>query len=57
MWQRDYASHAEAKFDVANYTAGFYNNERFHSVFGNLSSSINERKMAEEELIVGSETT
>ena len=25
VWQRNYANHAEAKLDVANYIAGFYN--------------------------------
>jgi putative transposase len=55
--QRNYAHHAEAKFDVANYIAGFYNCERLHSVLGNLSPRVYERKMAEKELIVVSEIT
>jgi putative transposase len=25
VWQRDYANHAEAKIDIADYIAGFYN--------------------------------
>jgi len=57
VWQRNYANHAEAKFDVANYTAGFYNCERLHSVLGNLPPSVYERKMAEKELIVVYEIT
>jgi putative transposase len=56
VWQRNYANHAEAKFDMANYIAGFYNCER-HSVLGNLLPSVYERKMAEKELIVVSEIT
>jgi len=47
VWQRNYANHAEAKFDVANYIAGFYNCEHLHSVLGNLPPSVYERKMAE----------
>ena len=43
VWQRNYANHAEAKFDVANYIAGFYNCERLHSVLGNLPPSVTPR--------------
>jgi putative transposase len=57
VWQRNYASQAEAKLDVANYIAGFYNCERLHSVLGNLPPSVYERPMAEKELIVVSEIT
>jgi len=57
VWQRNYANHAEAKFDVANYITGFYNCEPLHSVLGNLPPSVYERKMAEKELIVVSEIT
>jgi putative transposase len=56
-WQRNYASHAEAKHDVANYIAGFYNCERLHSVLGNMPPSVYERTMAEEEPIVVPEIT
>lgn len=42
---------------VTNYIAGFYNCERLHSVLGNLSPSVYERKMAEKEPIVVSEIT
>jgi putative transposase len=31
IWQRNYASHAEAKLDVANHIAGLYNCERLHA--------------------------
>jgi putative transposase len=54
-WQRSYANQAEAKLDVADYIAGFYNCERLHSVLGNLPPSADERAMAEKELIVVSE--
>ena len=57
VWQRNYANQAEAKLDVANYIAGFYNCERLHSVLGNLLPSVYERAMAEKELIVASENT
>jgi putative transposase len=57
VWQRNYANHAEAKFDVANYIAGFYSCERLHSVLGNLTPSVYDRTMAEKELIVVSEIT
>ena len=43
VWQRNYASQAEAKLDVANYIAGFYNCERVHSVLGNQPPSVYER--------------
>jgi hypothetical protein len=49
------ANQAEAKLDVADYIAGFYNCERLHSVLGNLPPSADERAMAEKELIVVSE--
>jgi len=42
---------------VANYIAGFYNCERFHSVLGNLPPSGYKLTMAEKELIVVSEIT
>jgi putative transposase len=57
VWQRNYANHAEAKFDVANYIASFYNCERLHSVLGNVPPSVYERTMAEKEPIAVSEIT
>jgi putative transposase len=47
VWQRDYANHAKARIDIANYIVGFYNSERLHSVLGNLPPSVYERKMTE----------
>ena len=31
VWQRDYANHAEAMTDIADYIVGFYNSVRLHS--------------------------
>ena len=57
VWQRDYANHAEAEIDIANYIVAFYNSERLHSVLGNLPPSVYERKMAETKPIDVSEIT
>ena len=37
VWQRDYANHAEAIHDVADYIVNFYNSVRLHSKLGYLS--------------------
>lgn len=34
VWTRDYANHAEAKADIADYIVGFYNPIRLHSTLG-----------------------
>lgn len=34
VWQRDYANHAEARLDIADYIVGFYNSIRLHSTLG-----------------------
>lgn len=34
VWQRDYANHAEARLDVADYIVSFYNSVRLHSSLG-----------------------
>lgn len=34
VWQRDYANHAEAMLDVADYIVNFYNAARLHSSLG-----------------------
>jgi putative transposase len=57
VWQRKYANHAEARIDITAYIVGFYNSERLHSVLGNLSPSVYERKMAAKKPIVVSEIT
>jgi len=46
VWQSNYANQAEAKLDVADCIAGFYNWERLHSLFDNLPPSVYERAMA-----------
>ena len=35
VWQKDYANHAEATNDIADYIVGFHNSERLHSKLGN----------------------
>ena len=37
VWQKDYANHAEASRDVADYIVNFYNAVRLHSTLGNFS--------------------
>ena len=37
VWHKDYANHAEATNDVADYIYGFYNSIRLHLKLGNLS--------------------
>lgn len=34
VWQRDYANHAEARLDIADYIVSFYNSIRLHSSLG-----------------------
>jgi transposase InsO family protein len=46
VWQRDYANHGEARRDITNYIASFYNGIRLHSKLGYLSPAVFERKMA-----------
>jgi transposase InsO family protein len=57
VWQREYANHAEARIDIANYIVRFYNSERLHSVLGNLPPSAYERNMAAKKPIAVSEIT
>ena len=51
VWQKDYANHAEAMTDVADYIVGFYNCERLHSKLGNLSPNAFERESAIQQSI------
>ena len=46
VWQRDYANHGEARRDITDYIASFYNGIRLHSKLGYLSPTVFERKMA-----------
>lgn len=55
VWQRDYANHAEATRDIADYLVGFYNSVRLHSTLGYLPPSGYERQMAAKQPIAVSE--
>ena len=57
VWQRDYANHAEAMSDIADYIVGFYNSVRLHSTLGNLPPNAFEQKSAINQPIDVSETT
>ena len=46
VWQRDYANHAEATSDIADYIVSFYNNVRLHSKLGNLPPNAFEHQSA-----------
>jgi len=57
VWQKDYANHAEATNDIADYIVGFYNAERLHSKLGNMSPNAFERESTSEKSIELSEIT
>ena len=57
VWQKDYANHAEATNDIADYIVGFYNEERLHSKLGNMSPNAFERKSTSKKPNVLSEIT
>jgi putative transposase len=44
VWQKNYANHAEAINDIADYIVGFYNSVRLHSKLGNMSPNAFERE-------------
>ena len=46
VWQRDYANHAEAMTDIADYIVAFYNSVRLHSKLGNLPPNAFEQQSA-----------
>jgi putative transposase len=46
VWQNDYANHAEATNDIADYIVSFYNSQRLHSKLGNLPPNAFEQKSA-----------
>jgi transposase InsO family protein len=46
VWQRDYANHAEAMSDIADYIVAFYNSVRLHSKLGNLPPNAFEQQSA-----------
>ena len=57
VWQRDYANHAEAMSDIADYIVGFYNSVRLHSKLGNLPPNAFEQQSAINQPIDVSEKT
>lgn len=57
VWQRDYANHAEAMTDIANYIVGFYNSVRLHSKLGNLPPNAFEQLSAINQPIAVSDKT
>ena len=57
VWQKDYANHAEAITDIADYIVNFYNALRLHSTLGNLSPSAFEQQSATKKPIELSEIT
>ena len=57
VWQRNYANHAEAMTDIADYIVGFYNSVRLHSKLGNLPPNAFEQKSAIKQPIAVSEKT
>jgi len=56
-WQCDYANHAEAMTDIADYIVGFYTSVRLHSKLGNLPPNAFEQQSAIKRPIVVSEKT
>ena len=57
VWQRDYANHAEATSDIADYMINFYNSVRMHSTLGNLPPNAFEHQSAIEQPIGVCEVT
>ena len=57
VWQKDYANHAEATTDIADYIVNFCNAVRLHSTLGNLSPIAFEHQSATKKLIELSEIT
>ena len=57
VWQRDYANHAEATSDIADYMVNFYNSVRLHSTLGNLPPNAFEHQSAINQPIAVSEKT
>ena len=57
VWQRDYANHAEATSDIADYMVNFYNSVRLHSTLGNLPPNAFEQQSAIEQSISLCEVT
>ena len=56
VWQKDYANHAEATNDIADYIVGFYNSIEPHSKPGNIPNAF-ERELTSDKSIQLSEIT
>lgn len=52
VWQRDYANHAEAANDIADYIVGFYNSHRLHSTLGYVSPTAYELQCEKQPIAV-----
>lgn len=52
VWQRDYANHAEAMTNIADYIVGFYNNVRLHSSLGYQPPTTYEREQVKQPIAV-----
>ena len=57
VWQREYANHAEAMSDIADYIVAFYNSVRLHSKLGNLPPNAFEQQSAINQPVAMSEKT
>ena len=57
VWQMDYANHAQATNDIADYIVGFYNTIRLHSKLGNMSPNAFKRESTSKKSIKLSEIT
>jgi putative transposase len=57
VWQRNYANHAEATADIADYIVGFYISVRLHSKLVNLPPNTFEQQSAIKQPIAVSEKT
>ena len=57
VWQKDYANHAEATTDIADYIVNSYSAVRLHSTLGNFSPIAFEHQSASKKLIEISEIT
>jgi transposase InsO family protein len=57
VWHQDYANHAEATNDIADYIVGFYNSIRLHSKLGDLSPNAFERESTSKKSIELSKIT
>ena len=57
VWHKDYANHAEAITDVADYSVNLYNAVRLYSTLGNLSPIAFEHQSATKKPIDLSEKT